>query len=151
MKRQNAGVWVGGIVVLFALVIFIQSFSLKYYTKFGPGPGLFPIWLSGILLLIGIAYIWHSIKKEVITWADILPKGREMGNVLSVIVAVAIFMLLVNVTGFIIASTVLLFTLLRREYKWYTGLGISSGVSIVLFLVFKSFFTIPLPVNMFGW
>lgn len=151
MKRQNAGVWVGGIVVLFALVIFIQSFSLKYYTKFGPGPGLFPIWLSGILLLIGIAYIWHSFKKEVITWAAILPKGREMGNVLSVIVAVAIFMIIVNVTGFIIASTVLLFILLRREYKWYTGLGISSGVSIVLFLVFKSFFTIPLPVNMFGW
>ncbi|MDF2681133.1 MAG: tripartite tricarboxylate transporter family receptor [Brevibacillus sp.] len=151
MKRQNAGVWVGGIVVLFALVIFVQSFSLKYYTKFGPGPGLFPIWLSGILLLIGGAYIWHSLKKEVITWADILPKGREMGNVLSVILAVVIFMVIVNVTGFIIASTVLLFILLRREYKWYTGLGISSGVSIVLFLVFKSFFTIPLPVNMFGW
>lgn len=82
---------------------------------------------------------------------DIFPKGRELGNILSVLASVVVFMLIVNFTGFIIASTVLLFILLVREYKWYSGLAISAVTSIILFIVFKSFFDIPLPVNMFGW
>ncbi len=70
---------------------------------------------------------------------------------MSVLASVVVFMLIVNFTGFIIASTVLLFILLVREYKWYSGLAISAVTSIILFIVFKSFFDIPLPVNMFGW
>jgi hypothetical protein len=60
-------------------------------------------------------------------------------------------MVLVNFTGFIFASTVLLFIVFSREYKWYWGLGISIFTSIILFVIFKVFFGIPLPVSMFGW
>lgn len=112
---------------------------------------MFPRWLSGILIIISIVYIWQSVKKEVFQFKDIFPKGRELGNILSVLASVVVFMLIVNFTGFIIASTVLLFILLVREYKWYSGLAISAVTSIILFIVFKSFFDIPLPVNMFGW
>lgn len=151
MKRLNAGVWAGIFLLAFALVFFALSLSLKYYTKFGPGPGLFPVWLSGALIITSLVYIWQSFKKQGVSWADVLPKGREMGNVLSVLGSVLLFMIIVNVTGFVIASTVLLFILLRREYKWHLGLGISAGVSVLLFLIFKSYFAIPLPVNGFGW
>jgi putative tricarboxylic transport membrane protein len=151
MKRQNAGVWAGIVLLLFAFVIFGQALSLKYYTKFGPGPGLFPLWLSGILIILSIIYIWHSLKKEIIPLSNIIPKGRERGNILAVLGSILLFMLIVNFTGFIVASTLLLFILLVREYKWHLALGISTGVSILLFLIFKTFFAIPLPVNIFGW
>ncbi|WP_155614691.1 tripartite tricarboxylate transporter TctB family protein [Paenibacillus validus] len=148
---KNAGFWTGIVLLIFASIVFWQSFSLKYYTAFGPGPGMFPRWLSGILIIISIVYIWQSVKKEVFQFKDIFPKGRELGNILSVLASVVVFMLIVNFTGFIIASTILLFILLVREYKWYSGLAISAVTSIILFIVFKSFFDIPLPVNMFGW
>ncbi|MFY0544139.1 tripartite tricarboxylate transporter TctB family protein [Brevibacillus sp. H7] len=148
---RNAGLWAGIALLIYASVIFWQSFSLKYYTAFGPGPGMFPRWLSAILMMISVIYIWQSVTKEVFQVEDIFPKGREFGNILSVLVSVIVFMLIVNVTGFTIASTVLLFILLVREYTWYSGLAISAATSIVLFVVFKVFFDIPLPVNGFGW
>lgn len=151
MKIKNAGVWAGFVLLVFYSVFFLQSLSLKYYTKFGPGPGLFPVWLSGILILLILFYIWQSIKKEVILFSDIFPKGRGLGNILAVIGTLFLFMLIVNFTGFTIASTLLLFILLVREFKWHLALGISAGGSIIIFLVFKSLFDIPLPVNMFGW
>ncbi|WP_075618827.1 tripartite tricarboxylate transporter TctB family protein [Paenisporosarcina indica] len=151
MSKQNAGVWVGLIILVFSSVIFIQAMNLDYFSKFGPGPGLFPIWLSGILLVLSILYIRLSIKKSIYYFSDIIPMGRSFGNILSVVLALIVFMVLVNFTGFIIASTVLLFTLFSREYKWYWGLGIAIFTSIILFIIFKVFFEIPLPVSVFGW
>ncbi|NOU93511.1 hypothetical protein GC093_09805 [Paenibacillus sp. LMG 31456] len=151
MGKQNAGVWVGVSLFLFAAVLFWQSLSLKYQTNFGPGPGMFPRWLIAILMLFSLIYIWQSIKKVVIRFADVFPKGRELGNVLSVLTSVVVFMLIVNFVGFITAGTVLLFMLFAREYKWYSALGISLLVSILLFVIFKSAFSIPLPVNVWGW
>lgn len=151
MSKQNAGVWVGLIILIFSSFIFIQAINLDYFNKYGPGPGLFPIWLSGMLIVLSIIYIWLSIKKDIYFFSKIIPKGKSFGNILSVILALLIFMVIINFTGFIIASTVLLFILLSREYKWYWALGVSIFTSIILFLIFKVFFAIPLPVSMFGW
>lgn len=151
MGKQNAGVWAGILILIFACVIFSQALTLDYYTTLGPGPGLFPLWLSGILIVLSILYIFQSIKKEAVSFAEILSKGRGLGNVVAVLGSVIVFMLIVNFTGFIVASTVLLFILLVREYKWHWGLGISAGVSILLFVVFQVFLGIPLPVNALGW
>ena len=151
MIKQNAGVWVGLLILVFSTVIFIQAINLDYFNNYGPGPGLFPIWLSGILLVLSIIYIWISFKKNIYYFSDIFPKGKGFGNILSVIAALVIFMVLVNYTGFIIASTVLLFILFSREYKWQWALGISIFTSIILFLLFKVLFAIPLPVNVLGW
>lgn len=148
---KNAGLWAGIVLLLYASVMFWQSFSLKYFTPYGPGPAMFPRWLSAILIFISVFYIWQSVKKEVFRFGDILPKGRDMGNVLSVLASLFIFMLIVNFTGFTTASIVSLFILFVREYKWYSGLAISAATSIILFVVFKILFNIPLPVNMFGW
>jgi len=148
---KNAGVWAGIVLLLYSSIIFGLSFKLKYFTAFGPGPGMFPRWLSLILMIISIIYIWQSVTKEVLLFGDIFPSGPELKNILAVIASVLVFMLTVNFAGFTIASTVLLFILLVRSYKWYLALAISVGTSILLFVVFKIFFHIPLPVNGFGW
>lgn len=150
MRKQNAGVWAGMLLFACALVMFLESFSLRYMTNFGPGPGMFPRWLSGILMIISLAYIWYSVKKNVITVDEILPKGRDLTNVVSVVAALILFMVLLNVTGFPIAGTIMMFMLLVREFKWYTALGISVFTTVVLFILFRVFFRIPLPEGFFG-
>jgi putative tricarboxylic transport membrane protein len=148
---QNAGVWAGIVFLIYASGMFWQSFSLKYYTQFGPGPGLFPRWLSGILIVLALIFIWQSIKDEVVTFRDIFPKGKAFANVVSVWAATIVFMLILNYTGFIVASSILLFTLFIRGYNWLWALGLSVGVSVFLFLTFDKAFGIPLPVSVFGW
>jgi hypothetical protein len=151
VRKQNAGVWAGIVMFIFASVVFFMALSLDYYTNLGPGPGLLPVWLSGILMILSVLYVVDSVKKEVIRFEEILPKGRDLGSILAILGSVIVFMLIVDFTGFTIASTVLLFVMLVRDYKWYVGLGISAVVSISLFLVFQTFLGIPLPVNELGW
>lgn len=151
INMQNAGVWSGIIILIYASVMFFQAYSLKYYTQTGPGPGLFPLWLSGLLIIVTLIYIWQSLKKEVVSFKDIFPKGKALGNVVSVWVASFLFMLMLNYTGFIFASSFLLFTLFIRGYKWQWALGLAIGTSIFLFLAFDKVFGIPLPVSIFGW
>lgn len=151
MKKQNAGVWLGGIVFIFGIVIFIQSLSLDYHSKLGPGPGLLPRWLSGALVLLTLQYIIISIKKERITFEKILPKRKGARKILLILSSMAGFILIIPYTGFIIAGTLLLSVLLIDAYKWYHNLLISIGTSVILFLVFGIFLGVPLPVNYLGF
>jgi hypothetical protein len=148
---QNVAVWVGIVVLIYASGMFYLALSLKYYTQFGPGPGLFPLWLSGILIAITLLFIWQSVKRDVIRFQDIFPNRKAFGNVLTVWGSIFLFMVLLNFTGFTIASSLLLYSLFIRGYKWQWALGLSIGVSVFLFLAFNRAFGIPLPVNAWGW
>jgi putative tricarboxylic transport membrane protein len=149
-KLGNAGAWGGSVVFAFAAVVFWKSLSLKYFTQYGPGPGMFPRWLSGILILISLIYIWQSLKKGV-HFRDILPKGRAMGSILTVLGSLLLFMLILGVTGFTVASTLMLFLIMVREFKWFSALAIALVASVLIFIIFRYVFSIPLPVNIFGW
>jgi putative tricarboxylic transport membrane protein len=151
VRIQNAGFWGGIAILIYSSVLFSQSLSLKYYSEFGPGPGFFPLWLSGILVILSIGLILISIKKERILFKDILPKGRSLIRVLLVPASLIVFMLIVNFTGFIIASSILLFMVFILEFKWYMSLALSSSISILLFFIFQSILEVPLPVNVLGW
>ncbi|MDQ0218149.1 tripartite tricarboxylate transporter TctB family protein [Peribacillus cavernae] len=148
---RNAGVWAGALLLGFAGFIFWQSLSFDYYTVRGPGPGFLPLWLSGVLIVISLVYIWEAIKKEVIVFKQILPKGRALGNILSMLGSIIIFMIVISYAGFVVSAVILLFIVLVREFKWYSALGISVVTSIIVFLVFNSLLGIPLPVNALGW
>jgi putative tricarboxylic transport membrane protein len=151
VRKINAGIIAGLVILIYSCVIFWLSFDYDYYTNLGPGPGLLPMWLSGALIVLSILYMFECVRKEVVLVKDILPKGRELGGVLTALGVILLFMIIVNTTGFVIACTLLLFLLLVREFKWYWGLGISAGASILLFIVFYTLLGVPLPVNAFGW
>jgi putative tricarboxylic transport membrane protein len=148
---KNYGVWLGIVLFLFSCFIFWQSLSLEYYGRYGAGPGLLPRWLSGLLAILSIVYIINSIKKEKINIQSVIPKGKVLYRLLAIIGAILLFIIISPYTGFNIASIIALLILLLPEYKWYSALGISVTVTIVLFLGFDSLLNIPLPVNMWGW
>ncbi|WP_062234616.1 tripartite tricarboxylate transporter TctB family protein [Fictibacillus sp. FJAT-27399] len=151
MRSQNAGVWAGLIILIFGGLMFVQSLSYQYSSKLGPGPGMFPLWLSGILIVFSFLYIIRSIRKERITFAEILPKGKDSKQLLKVLTALVGFILIVPFIGFIMAGIIFLFILLSGEYRWYINLLISIGVTILLFWVFHGLLSVPLPVNNFGF
>jgi hypothetical protein len=45
----------------------------------------------------------------------------------------------------------LLFLLLRQQFRWSAALAIAIGVAGSLFWFFAGFLQLPLPVNSFGW
>lgn len=148
---NNAGIWAGGLILIYAIIIFYQSFSLDYSTQLGPGPGFFPRWLSGCLIILAFLYIGNSAKNKLVSTGDLWPRGRARGSILSMLAGLAVFTLIVNTTGFVVAASLLLFAMFSRNYKWYQALIASVAIAVLLFVVFQSLLGVSLPVNEFGW
>ncbi|NHM31366.1 tripartite tricarboxylate transporter TctB family protein [Neobacillus terrae] len=151
MRNLNAQTWAGVIILLFGVLILIQSFFYSYSSNLGPGPGMFPLWLSGILILLSIMHIVKSIKKEGGKLPRLLPKGNDLRKLLKILSALVGFTLLIPFVGFTIAGFIFLFILLSGEYKWYSNAMISIGVTALMFWVFNGLLSVPLPVNYFGF
>ncbi len=131
---KNAGMWAALLLLGFSGFMFWQSLSYPYYTPAGPGPGFLPRWICIALIVLSILYLWESIKKSVIYFSEILPKGRPLASVLVALGSLLVFIVIVDFTGFVISAVVLLFISLVREYKWYSALGISIVTSLFVFL-----------------
>lgn len=128
----------------------MESLHYDYIGQFGPGPAMFPIWLSAILGILSFLYIMESLKIPVL-FHDILPEKEGRRNLYKIIGSLVLLVCIISFTGFLIASTIFLFILLHGGYKWYMSLGIAFFISICLDLLFVVFLQIPLPVNSFGW
>lgn len=151
MRGQKAEVWVGLAVLIYAGIMVWQSISLEYYSKQGPGAGFFPLWVNGGLVLLLAVFILSALRKHSVTFDKILPKGKDLANNMTIIGAILLFMLLVNINGFIVACAAMMFAVMARHYKWKAALTISLGVSVLLFVIFQYGLEIPLPVGMFGF
>ena len=150
MLKKNASVWAGLLLMGIAILFFTESLHYDYIGQFGPGPAMFPIWLSAILGILSLLYIVESIKIPVL-FHEILPEKEGRRKLFKIIGALVLLVSIISFTGFVIGSTVFLFILLSGGYKWHTSLGIAICISICLYLLFVVFLQIPLPVNRFGW
>jgi len=140
----------GSILLVCAGLMFKVSLDYGYYEKYGPGPGLFPLWISGGLMLLSVFYILESLKDPSVSFENIFPSGRELSYMITVICSISLFILIIDYVGYIIAATVMLIILFLRDYKWYWGLGLSIITALCLYLIFQVFLKIPLPQGIFG-
>ena len=148
---KNLGVWIGIIILLFSALIFWQSTTYKIYSDIGPGPGLFPLLLSGLLGILAIAYIVSSLTKNKIYFKDAFPTGKRMWQVGRIFLAVVLFIVLSPYIGFTVTGILVLCLLFLGEMKWYSAVGISIATTLAVFITFKTLLGVPLPVNVFGW
>ncbi len=148
---KSLEVYISGFMILFGAVIFRLAYSMEYYGEYGPGPGLLPLWTSGFIVILAVINLAMALKRGGKTLTEVLPKGTSLKNVLSCVVAYALFLGLVSFVGFTISSILMLFILFSRGYDWRKGLLFSVLVTGVLFFLFGSVLTVALPVNQFGW
>ncbi len=149
MKRMSAGVWAGLVVLAVALVFFFSSLPYAYTSEYGPGPGMFPRWISVLLVVLAVLYIAASWKGA--QAAGRMPGAKEIRNILFIVIAMALFVLLLPIFGFTVCATLFLFALLFKAYKWFVGLAISVGATAVLYLLFAVLLDVRLPVGPLGF
>ena len=140
----------GSFLLVCAGLMFKFSWGYGYYEKYGPGPGLFPLWISGGLMLLSVFYILESLKERSSSFDKIFPTGRELAYMITVVVSISLFIFIIDFAGYIIAATIMLVLLFWRDYKWYWGLGLSITTALCLYLIFQVFLKIPLPQGIFG-
>ncbi|MDF2958331.1 MAG: hypothetical protein K0S39_66 [Paenibacillus sp.] len=149
---NKVGVGVGGFFLILSGVLFWQSFSFDYYSDLGPGPALFPRWLSAALMLLSLLYMAGSLRGRQVRWSEVLPKGKDLRNVVMVLASVLLFMLLLDPAGFIVAGSLMLMVLLIRSYSWYKAAAISVGTTVLLYVAFSMGLDVPLPAgDIWNW
>lgn len=136
-------------VLAIGLVFFVYSLQYPYESDLGPGAGMLPLWLSGLLILLALAYLYAVIKGK--DSAEDWPEWKAQIEMAFILGNMALFVILLPLIGFNLAAALFLFLFLRRSYRWDKSLAISAGVSVFLFLLFTEGFASPLPVNMFGF
>ncbi|WP_166241042.1 tripartite tricarboxylate transporter TctB family protein [Paenibacillus turpanensis] len=142
--KNNLSFYLSLVLMIFAGTFLWQSWELDYYSSLGPGPGLFPRWLSGGLLLISIWYMVSSIGQP-IHWSEVMPKGRDMRNVLTVLASVLVFVFVLSSLGFVLAGFLMMFSLLARSYPWLRASVIALSVNVLIYYTFSGWLDVPLP------
>ncbi|MFZ4616834.1 MAG: tripartite tricarboxylate transporter TctB family protein [Rectinemataceae bacterium] len=149
MKALKLGI--GLVIVVFGALVFVQSFSFHYYTKYGPGSGFFPIWMSGALLVLSLVFIVESILGKEAKGEEILPRGKSLIYILASVGGVALFIILVPPLGFTIPCAIMLFLMMVGFYRWYVSIPLALVSSFVLLVAFQSLLGLSLPVNALGF
>jgi putative tricarboxylic transport membrane protein len=153
---QKSFVIAGAVLLLLGLWIVYTSFSWKYYTSLGPGPGFFPFWIGVLISATGAlmsALNLISLRKNAIQGES--PSGRRLftalrlKNVAVMALSLILATLLLKGIGFVpvIALFALFLLQIVGRWGWGKSLLLSAIVSIALFSVFRSWLHIPLPVG----
>ena len=154
IKRQNAGLWFGILFLAYAVLYFKMSLDIPYHSKLGAGPGMYPRWLAGFSIVVALIYIVQSCTHQVFSMGRSFPGKTELFNVFTVFVACLIFLFLLDVVGFNIAGSLLLFVMFYRQYKLVHAILLSILITFVHYFVFKVCFSVPLPekfLSLFGF
>lgn len=148
---KNLEVYISLLFILFGAVIFSLASSMNYYGEYGPGPGLLPVWISGIMVALAVVNLFAALKKNNTHFSDLIPKGTSLINLLSCVGSFALFIIIVPYAGFVLSSLIMLFILFSRGYSKKKSIVLSLLVTGIVFFVFSSVLSISLPVNQFGW
>lgn len=141
------------LLVLSGLVIW-NSLEMPPSATFGPGAGFLPFWL-GVLLAVLATILFVSAWRQA-TEKDsspVFPGKQALFAITLVLVALAVYILLIDVLGYIVETflfVVFLVKVVERE-PWPLTLKLAVAATAGIFITFHILLKITLPSNMFGF
>jgi putative tricarboxylic transport membrane protein len=131
-------------ILLFAAVSVREASRLPLGTPGSPGPGFLPWWVGitlGLLTLFRLGQIWKA--------PPIRGPGdhRRIGAVAGLVVALAVYVLLLESVGYPLCTFLLVSFILRvvAPHRWTVALGVAALAAVGTFVVFAVWLNVPLP------
>jgi putative tricarboxylic transport membrane protein len=143
-----------GLWIIIGIMISIGAASIKIGSLNHPGPGLFPllvgcliILLSSLQLIIELLSSSNS-EKTISHW----PHKNGLKRVIAVLVLLICYMALLKYLGFLLCTFIFLIALLRFVDKknWKYTIVSSLTISALSYLFFKVLLKINLPLGLLG-
>ena len=116
-----------------------------------PGPGFLPFGLAIVLILLSLVLIfsnWKKSKSPTPFW----PQRAWLRPLLGVAILV-FYALVIGKLGFILTTFIFLLIWMGiiERLRWRTIIGISLGTTAALYLIFRLFLEVPLPLGFLKW
>ena len=141
--------WAGALIALVGIAALVGAWPLDFWSDFGPGPGFLPAALGAALAIMGPAVAVASLRAREAARAS----TSSLRKPLVVTSVLAAYLALFNVLGFVVATALFLFTLLRWVESRGAGLAAALAVCITLglYLLFVVVLETPLPIGALPW
>ena len=130
-----------GVYVLFS------SVGLGLWTSLGPGPGLFPFAMGGVLVAMSALWLVQELRQP-----SGKAEGIDRGVVLSVVLSLVVLAAVMDLLGFQLSMFLFLLYHLkvRGGRRWVSSLIIALAGSVGAFYAFNYGLNVALPVSAFA-
>ncbi len=158
-ERKAAKDFVSGIVlVLFGILIIVDSLRMKVFNTFLDAPGFFPVIVGAVIIVLGAVLAFIGFKlggiqelKEVMNGKTLkaFVTGDETIRVLILIAMMVVYIwILLGRIHFIISTSIYLtanFLYLKATKQWWLSIVIAVATSAIVYYAFKLGFGITMP------
>ncbi len=137
-----------GVFGLVGLLWASQALRLNYWGDFAPGTGFLPFWLGSIMAVLAVLFLIASRHSRPVEMESAHPR-RPLVVGAGLLACVAI----IGHVGFVVAvGAFIAFLLLAVERRPAAqSAAVALGTPLVLFLIFKTWLRVPLPVGPWGF
>jgi len=139
--------------ILFSLVTCVESYRLKLGTINTPGPGFFPFGAGFIMLLLSLAALFQSIRKE----SDVEKKPRQepfrWWNIVIILAVITAYAFSLEKVGFLITTFLFMCLLLKvvEPQTWKTAILGGLITAVAANLIFNVIFQAQIPSGVLGF
>jgi len=136
------------VFIAFGAVMAGGSYHLPYMSDSNPGPGLFPLWLSVILIVLSLVMLVTTRVRD----APLTKSGGDFGKVSLVTLSLFVFAAVLDFLGLFIALLLLLAFLVKvvEDKGWKLSIGMSATCCTVCYLLFEVCLRVPVPHGILG-
>jgi len=138
---------VAAVVFLFGAVVVFDSIRIgARWGEDGPQAGYFPFYVGLLICLSSAAIFVRALRNRALA-AESFVSREALKKILTVLVPTVVYVALIKYLGFYVASTVYIayFMWALGKYPWIKIVPVAAGVSVAFFLVFETWFQVPLP------
>jgi putative tricarboxylic transport membrane protein len=121
-----------------------QAVRLSIGSLEKPGPGLFPLILSTLLCLIGVALLLSDKEPGRVRWGEVV---RQKARVWQIVLQTGVFILTLEWLGYPLASAIYLFSLFSWTCRFRVGqaAGLTALLTVTSWYLFVTFLGVQLP------
>ncbi len=144
-SHRGVEIGVAVFIAFFGIVTIIGSLRVGInWGAEGPKSGFFPFYI-GLLILLSSAINLAQVLRD--DFERLFAEWGQLQQVLSVLIPTAVYVLVLPYTGIYIASAVLIAAFMKwlGRYSWMLTLAVAVCVPFILFLIFETWFLVPLP------
>ena len=126
--------------------VLVSSVGLGLWTSLGPGPGMFPFAMGGVLVAMSALWLVQELRRP-----SERAEGIDRGVVIAVVVSLVVLASVMDLLGFQLSMFLfLLYHLkLRGRRTWVSSLIIALAGSVGAFYAFNYGLNVALPVSAF--
>jgi putative tricarboxylic transport membrane protein len=152
MKKND--IVFGSVFVALGIFIFTQTLFYPSLEKGHPGPGLFPNLLAILFIIFGGVLIFKAKRPSAAEEGEegSPPVSKKITNAFFVLGIIIVYVVAVDIVGFLVTSAVLLFILMKKLGAPALRSAIASlCITLFINIMFLKILRVPLPPGILGW